>query len=91
MVVELSNGSLDENLLEFPWSVLDVVVVFKFGDVVVDSFVVYLVEADDGSTLVVVVIIVGGTSVVVGSSLIARILFINDRITDADNSYHELP
>lgn len=73
---------------------LDVVVVFKFGDVVVDSFVVDLVEGGDGSTLVVVVIIVGGTSVVVGSSLISTImciLFINDRITDADNSYHELP
>ena len=87
MVVELSNGSLVENLLEFPCSVLDVVVV-------VDSFVLDLVEGDDGSTLVVVVIIVGGTSVVVGCSLIARILailFINDRITDADNSYHELP
>ena len=72
MVVELSDGSPVDNLFELPCSVLDVVVVFEFGDVcvVVGCFVVDLVEGADGSTLVVVFIIVGGTSLVVGSFVV---------------------
>ena len=69
LAVELSDGSLVNNLFELPCSVLDVVVVFEFGDVcvVVDCFVVDLVEGAGGSALVVVVIMVGGTFLVVGS------------------------
>ena len=67
LAVELSDGSVVNNLFELPCSVLDVVVVFEFANVwvVVDCFVVDLVKGAGGSTLVVIVITVGGISLVV--------------------------